>query len=160
MEPKVSFFLGANTPSGFYSLYDQLIDPDEARRVYLLKGGPGCGKSSLMRRVAAALEEAGEAAEYIQCSGDPGSLDAVVFPRLGAAIVDATAPHAWRTQTHKNETARDDSPADFNDIKKGQGIAAQLVFRISYDMHHSNPNAPTHRNLNLTRLSIPKNINR
>ncbi|MEL4860990.1 hypothetical protein AAEU42_07060 [Pseudoflavonifractor phocaeensis] len=93
MEPKVSFFLGANTPSGFYSLYDQLIDPDEARRVYLLKGGPGCGKSSLMRRVAAALEEAGEAAEYIQCSGDPGSLDAVVFPRLGAAIVDATAPH-------------------------------------------------------------------
>ncbi len=93
MEPKVTFFLGANTPSGFYSLYDQLLDPDAARRVFLLKGGPGCGKSSLMGRVASMLEEAGERAEYIRCSGDPDSLDAVSFPDLGAAIVDATAPH-------------------------------------------------------------------
>lgn len=93
MEPKVTFFLGANTPSGFYSLYDQLLDPDEARRLYLLKGGAGCGKSSLMKRAAAALEEAGEPVEYIRCSGDPDSLDAVIFPHLHAAIVDATAPH-------------------------------------------------------------------
>lgn len=93
MESKVSFFLGANTPAGFYSLYDQLLAPDTARRVYLLKGGPGCGKSSLMRRVARALESGGEPVEYILCSGDPDSLDAVIFPNLGAAIVDATAPH-------------------------------------------------------------------
>ena len=93
MEAKVSFFLGANTPAGFYSLYDQLIDPQSARRIYLLKGGPGCGKSSLMRRAAAAAEEEGLSVEYIQCSGDPDSLDGVVFPSLGAAIVDATAPH-------------------------------------------------------------------
>ena len=93
MEPKVTFFLGANTPSGFYSLYDQMLPPQEARRIYLLKGGAGCGKSSLMKRVAAALEEAGESVEYIRCSGDPDSLDAVIFPRLKAAIVDATAPH-------------------------------------------------------------------
>ena len=53
MEQKVTFFLGANTPSGFYSLYDQMLDPAEARRVFLLKGGAGCGKSSLMKRVAA-----------------------------------------------------------------------------------------------------------
>ena len=49
-EPKVCFYLGANSPSGFHSLYDQLIDPEEAQRIYILKGGPGCGKSSLMRR--------------------------------------------------------------------------------------------------------------
>lgn len=93
MEPKVTFFLGANTPSGFYSLYDQMLDAAEARRVFLLKGGAGCGKSSLMKRVAAALEEAGQRVEYIRCSGDPDSLDAVIFSGLGAAIVDATAPH-------------------------------------------------------------------
>lgn len=93
MEPKVTFFLGANTPSGFYSLYDQMLDPHEARRVFLLKGGAGCGKSSLMKRVAAALEERGQSVEYIRCSGDPDSLDAVIFPQLKAAIVDATAPH-------------------------------------------------------------------
>lgn len=93
MDTKVTFFLGANSPSGFYSLYDQMLDPAQARRVFLLKGGAGCGKSSLMRRVAQTLEEAGEPVEYIRCSGDPDSLDAVIFSGLNSAIVDATAPH-------------------------------------------------------------------
>lgn len=93
MESQVTFFLGANTPSGFYSLYDELLPPAEAQRLFLLKGGAGCGKSTLMRQVATALTDAGETAEYIRCSGDPDSLDAVLFPRLRAALVDATAPH-------------------------------------------------------------------
>ncbi|WP_243413613.1 hypothetical protein [Pseudoflavonifractor phocaeensis] len=91
--PQVCFFLGANAPTGFYSLYDQLIDRESARDYFLIKGGPGCGKSTLMRRVAARMEAAGHTVEYIQCSGDPDSLDAVVIPSLGAALVDATAPH-------------------------------------------------------------------
>lgn len=93
MKSQVTFFLGANTPSGFYSLYDELLPPAEAQRLFLLKGGAGCGKSTLMKQVAAILSEAGEEVEYIRCSGDPDSLDAVLFPRLHAAIVDATAPH-------------------------------------------------------------------
>lgn len=91
--PKIKYFLGANSPKGFYSLYSQLIAPESARAVYILKGGAGCGKSTLMRRVAAAVEQAGLPVEYILCSGDPASLDAVVFPSLGAAVVDGTAPH-------------------------------------------------------------------
>ena len=39
------------------------------------------------------MEEAGLETEYILCSGDPDSLDAVVFPDKAAAIVDGTAPH-------------------------------------------------------------------
>ena len=81
-EPKVCFYLGANSPGGFYSLYDELLRPEEARSIYILKGGPGCGKSSLMRRVGAAMEEHGLDVEYIVCSGDPDSLDAVVIPAL------------------------------------------------------------------------------
>ena len=92
-QPQVQFFLGANSPTGFYSLYDQLIDPDQAQDIYILKGGPGCGKSSLMRRVGGAMEERGLAVEYVVCSGDPDSLDAVVIPALGTALVDGTAPH-------------------------------------------------------------------
>lgn len=92
-QPNVQFYLGANSPAGFYSLYDQLIDPARAKNIYILKGGPGCGKSSLMRKVGKAAEERGMAVEYIQCSGDPDSLDAVVIPTLDAAIVDGTAPH-------------------------------------------------------------------
>ncbi len=97
-EPQVHFYLGANSPSGFYSLYDQLLPPASAEDIYILKGGAGCGKSSLMRRVARAMEERGLAVEYIECSGDPDSLDAVVFPQLKAAIVDGTAPHVVEPQ--------------------------------------------------------------
>lgn len=91
--PNVQYFLGANSPQGFYSLYDQLIDRAAARAVYILKGGPGCGKSTLMRRVALRAERAGLPVEYILCSGDPASLDGVVLPTRGVALVDGTAPH-------------------------------------------------------------------
>ena len=64
----IQYFLGANSPTGFYSLYDQLLPPEQASAIYILKGGPGCGKSTLMRRVAALAQEAGEPVEYILCS--------------------------------------------------------------------------------------------
>lgn len=89
----IQYFLGANSPTGFYSLYDQLLPPEMAQAIYILKGGPGCGKSTLMRVVAALVRQAGEDAEYILCSGDPDSLDAVIFPNLSVALVDGTAPH-------------------------------------------------------------------
>lgn len=91
--PHIQYFLGANSPTGFYSLYSHLLPPDQARAIYILKGGPGCGKSTLMRKVAARMEQEGVPAEYILCSGDPASLDAVVFPQQKAALVDGTAPH-------------------------------------------------------------------
>lgn len=92
-EPQVRFYLGANSPTGFYSLYDQMLSPDEAEDIFILKGGPGCGKSSLMRKVGAAMESRGLAVEYILCSGDPDSLDAIIIPALKTALVDGTAPH-------------------------------------------------------------------
>ena len=91
--PHIQYFLGANSPSGFYFLYSELIQPETARAIYILKGGPGCGKSTLMRRVGRRMEEAGVATEYILCSGDPDSLDALVLPQLQVALVDGTAPH-------------------------------------------------------------------
>lgn len=94
------FFLGANSAEGFYGLYDQLLDA----RLYdliILKGTPGCGKSTFMRRAAAALEERGLETVYIHCSGDPDSLDGVIFPAIGTAIVDGTAPRGMDTLGHR-----------------------------------------------------------
>ena len=105
-EPQVRYFLGANSPAGFYSLYDQLIDPAEADAVFILKGGPGCGKSTLMRRVAALAQEAGEPVEYILCSGDPDSLDAILLPGKKAALVDGTAPHDTAPLGHPAKKVR------------------------------------------------------
>lgn len=87
-----TFFLGANTAGGFVSLYGEILGA-HLDTVLLLKGGPGCGKSSFLRRVASRLEAAGHPAEHIACSGDPDSLDAAIFPSLRAALADATAPH-------------------------------------------------------------------
>ena len=87
------FFLGANSKSGFSSLYDSFTDPAAGDFLWVLKGGPGCGKSTFMKRIGAAAEDAGEAVEYIHCSGDPDSLDAVYLPEKRVAYVDGTAPH-------------------------------------------------------------------
>jgi hypothetical protein len=42
-------FPGGNTSKGFYSLYRYILSQDEARRIICIKGGPGTGKSSLMK---------------------------------------------------------------------------------------------------------------
>lgn len=87
---QTTYFLGANSPSGFYSLYDQLSALD---RLYILKGGPGCGKSTLMKRIAHHAQATGMDTQLILCSADPDSLDAVILPQKGIAVVDGTAPH-------------------------------------------------------------------
>lgn len=91
---KVShYFAGSNTARGFYSLFHNIIGED-AKKVYLLKGGPGTGKSRLMIEIAQSIGELGYARELFFCSSEPSSLDAVSFPELGVAVIDATLPHA------------------------------------------------------------------
>lgn len=104
--PNIQYFLGGNTPAGFYSLYHQLSDPEQMRALYIIKSGPGSGKSSLMRRVERHLQAAGLKTEQVLCSGDPDSLDAVIVPELGAAIVDGTAPQGVVTGGHLRCTFR------------------------------------------------------
>ena len=88
-----AYFLGANTPRGFVSLYDGLLGLPGLRRLRILKGGPGCGKSTLMKTLAARAEAAGLRAERILCSSDPDSLDGLLLPELGLGFADGTAPH-------------------------------------------------------------------
>ena len=87
------FFLGANAGSGFYNGFAAVYDPLQGEHLFILKGGPGTGKSTFMKRTAAAVLQQGEPCELCYCSSDPRSLDGVRFPTLGAAIVDGTAPH-------------------------------------------------------------------
>ena len=88
-----SYFLGANTPSGFYSLFSELHCPEEGWRLYILKGGPGTGKSTFMKKIAAVCDKKGLFCERIFCSSDPKSLDAVIIPSLKVSIADGTPPH-------------------------------------------------------------------
>ena len=93
-----NFFLGANSSAGFRSLYQDFIDPEKNFDILVLKGGPGVGKSSFMKYIGSRAEAAGEDVEYIWCSGDPDSLDAVRLPRVGIAAVDGTSPHIVEPQ--------------------------------------------------------------
>ncbi|MGI5959951.1 MAG: hypothetical protein ACOX60_11150 [Massiliimalia sp.] len=91
----VDFFLGANSENGFVSHFSQLQDPKSEQKLYLLKGGPGTGKSSLMKRLAAQLEQQANEVytERIHCSSDPDSLDGVMFQNGRCVVLDATRPH-------------------------------------------------------------------
>ena len=92
VHPSVDFFLGATTPAGFKGYFAPLRR-EPGMQLVLLKSGPGCGKSTLMKRLARAAQEKGEPIQRIHCASDPDSLDGVIFLDKRAAIVDATAPH-------------------------------------------------------------------
>ena len=85
-------FPGGNTAYGFYSFYDYIIEPD-ATRIFVIKGGPGVGKSTFMRKTGEEMLERGYDVEFHCCSSDNGSLDGVVIPALNVALIDGTAPH-------------------------------------------------------------------
>ncbi len=87
----IRFFLGANSPQGFFSLFDELEHPHDCWHTFLIKGGPGCGKSGFLKRVAALHSDCD--LELCPCSSDPDSLDAVILAEQHISLMDATAPH-------------------------------------------------------------------
>lgn len=90
---KRHYFLGGNTTEGFYSYYDYLLGQKEANKIYTIKGGPGTGKSTLMKKVARWADSRDFDVDYLHCSSDPDSLDGVIIPNIGVALVDGTSPH-------------------------------------------------------------------
>jgi len=89
------FFAGVNSPAGFYSFFQNVADDKNCRRKIYIKGGPGTGKSSLMKNAAKKAAEYGLDTEIFHCSSDPKSLDAVYIPKLKTALLDATPPHCY-----------------------------------------------------------------
>ena len=89
-----SYYAAANTEKGFRSLFAEVFSPADLSRLYIIKGGPGTGKSTFMYGIGSAAKERGFAAEYYYCSADTGSLDGVKIPELGVAVIDGTSPHA------------------------------------------------------------------
>ena len=124
MKP-VYFFLGANSEEGFFSLYDQLLG-GRLDDLMILKGGPGCGKSTFMRRMGAAMERAGERIVYINCSGDPDSLDGAIFLDRNAAIVDGTSPHVLEP-TYAVASERYVDLTRFYDVEVAKARRAEII---------------------------------
>lgn len=88
------WFLGANSPKGYFSKFDRLITPSSGGKCFLIKGGPGTGKSTMLKKIASVLNEKGMSTELVFCAADPDSLDAVATLDGKFSAFDATLPHA------------------------------------------------------------------
>ena len=86
-------FPGGNTSKGFYSFYRYILSQEDANRIICIKGGPGTGKSSFMKKIGKHFGEMGYSIEYHHCSSDNNSLDGVVIKELKVALLDGTSPH-------------------------------------------------------------------
>lgn len=91
------FFMSAQTPGGFTCYFDEMCDMQRYKRAYLIKGGAGSGKSTIIKKAAAHLQKNAESTELIHCSKDPNSLDGAIFNEK-ITMLDATPPHNLEPQ--------------------------------------------------------------
>lgn len=79
--------VGGNTADGYISFAAENLR--DCERVFMLMGAVGCGKSSLILRVAQSMQERGLDVELWQATGVLANAEVVVIPELAAAVVDA-----------------------------------------------------------------------
>ncbi len=91
------YFAAMNTADGFKNHFPDIFSGLD--RLYIIKGGPGTGKSRLMREIAEKAKNKGFKTEGFLCSSDPTSLDGVIIPDMSLGILDGTSPHAWESVT-------------------------------------------------------------
>ena len=86
-------FLGAATPIGAVDYVSALTEGLASR--FFIKGRPGSGKSTMLKKIAIEAELKGYDVEVYHCGLDPHSLDMVIVRELSFAIFDSTAPHEY-----------------------------------------------------------------
>lgn len=89
------YFASSNSYKGFYSLFDRIFDSKNFDDVMVLKGGPGTGKSTIMKRFSQFIEQCEGRVRHYHCSSDTSSLDGVTadLNDKKIAMIDGTAPH-------------------------------------------------------------------
>ena len=91
-------FAASNSCEGFRNYYGEIFTDPQIERLYVIKGGPGTGKSHFMRTVARRARERDYTVTEYLCSSDPASLDGLILTKAGAptvGFVDGTPPHAY-----------------------------------------------------------------
>ncbi len=92
-----ALFAASNSANGFKSYYSEIFYKKKFERIYIIKGGPGTGKSRFMKEVASFSQQMGYCVEYYNCSSDPDSLDAVIINEK-IVLLDGTAPHVFEPE--------------------------------------------------------------
>ncbi len=123
---KNAYFAACNSKNGFVSYFEEIFFSSPQRTVYILKGGPGTGKSYFMKRFAEAGEKKGFTPEYFLCSSDSDSLDGVRFPELDISVIDGTAPHSADPQ-YPGATETIINLGEFFDVEQLQEHRAKIL---------------------------------
>ena len=84
-------FLGAATAFGAIDYIENITENISKR--YFIKGRPGTGKSTFMKKIAEEANRNGFDAFCYHCAFDPKSIDMVVVRELDVCLFDSTAPH-------------------------------------------------------------------
>lgn len=90
------YFAASNSCLGFRNYYGDLFNDTSTSILYIVKGGPGTGKSHFMKVVARRAHALGYTVTEYACSSDPASLDGILMEKAGAptiGMLDGTAPH-------------------------------------------------------------------
>ncbi|WP_144512077.1 hypothetical protein [Bacillus sp. FJAT-22090] len=100
--PKVTHrLMGSLTPVGAQDTLKS-ISKNLKSRLYI-KGLPGCGKSSFMKKFGEEAKLHGLDIRFIWCGLDANSVDGIVIPELQLCMVDATSPHIYDPERDGDE---------------------------------------------------------
>lgn len=90
MGVKRQYLIASNTSDGFVSFSHNFLR--DAERVYILKGGPGCGKSTFLKRIGEDILKEDFSVDFINSPSDANSIDGIFIHDIRVAIVNGTAP--------------------------------------------------------------------
>lgn len=85
--------LGTLTPQGARDTVQSITQNLEKR--LFIKGYPGTGKSSMMKKFANEALSKGYDVQLVWCGLDSNSIDMVILPELKFCIFDSTEPHVY-----------------------------------------------------------------
>ncbi len=131
-------FFGSATISGSVDYVEVL---SQGLKRYFIKGRPGTGKSTFMKKLAKRACDQGYFVECYHCSFDPNSLDMVVIRELGFCIFDATAPHEYAPSQADDEVldlyqAAVETDTDFKHTKELSAISRAYKDSINLAIKH------------------------
>lgn len=97
-------FSGAATPAGAVNCIPQLT-AGLSKRIFI-KGCPGSGKSTFMKKIAAAAEQQFQTEMY-HCAFNPENIDMVIVRDLDFALFNSEAPHEYFPGNNRSDQVID-----------------------------------------------------
>ncbi|AFQ46329.1 hypothetical protein [Desulfosporosinus meridiei] len=90
------YFAEGLTTRGYISLLPNMMPT--WKRAYVLLGGPGTGKSTIIKVIGLELLDRGYDIDFLRSVRDPDSMAGFVIPQIGLAMIDAmeVSPLRWQ----------------------------------------------------------------